>query len=78
MSPETCRADLKKTNKRKSYCISLVVYINVPVMHGHTNIKLNKIFVNLHMQINGPISKEGELIQNSILKTRKEAINSKI
>ena len=32
LSPETCRADFKKTNKRKSWCISLVAYIVVLVM----------------------------------------------
>ena len=38
LSPETCRAELKKINKRKSCCISSVVYI-VLVMHAHTNDK---------------------------------------
>ena len=40
LSPETCRADLKRINKQKGCCcILLVVYIVVLLMHGHTNIK---------------------------------------
>ena len=37
LSPETCTADLKTTNKRKSCCISLVAYIAVLEIQGHTN-----------------------------------------
>ena len=39
LSPETCRAELKRLIKWKSCCILLVVYIVVLVMHAHTNIK---------------------------------------
>ena len=39
LSPETCRAEFKKFNKRKTCCILLVVYIIVLVMKGHTNIE---------------------------------------
>ena len=31
----------KKINKRKSFCILLVVYIFVLMTHGHTNIKFS-------------------------------------
>ena len=44
LSPETCRADFKKINKRKSCCILLVGYIVVLVMHGDTNIKGKKFY----------------------------------
>ena len=39
MSPETCRADLKRLKIEKSCCILLVAYIVVLVMHGHADIK---------------------------------------
>ena len=38
LSPEICRANLKKFNKRKRCCILLVAYIIVLEMFGHTNI----------------------------------------
>ena len=44
----------KKTNKRKSCCISLVAYIVVLVMHGHTNINFDlNVSNHANMQIEG-------------------------
>ena len=36
LSPETCRAELKKINKRKSFGILLVIYIVVQKSYGYT------------------------------------------
>jgi hypothetical protein len=41
-SPETCRADLKRSIKG-NFCILLVTYIVILTTHGHTNIKFKNL-----------------------------------